>query len=142
MPKIKAFVNGRVCHRGQEIIESIYVDEESGMIIRQPPEMPSDFVDLQGKLLAPAFLELQTNGCLGFHFTNFKDAESYNEELERISRHLVSSGVFGFYVTLPTVHRDIFRQVFMVFVLFFACNDSHVFHLPIRAGLHSGVTIS
>lgn len=118
MPKTKAFVNGRVCRRGQEIIESIYVDAESGLIIRQPAEMPSDFVDLKGRLLAPAFLELQTNGCLGFHFTSFRDAESYHKELERISRHMVSWGVGGFYVTLPTVHRDVFKQVFIVIVLF------------------------
>lgn len=133
MPKVKAFVNGRVCRRGQEIVESIYVDEESGMIIRQPAEMPSDFVDLKGRLLAPAFLELQTNGCLGFHFTSFKDAESYDEELKRISRHLVSWGVGGFYVTLPTVHRDIFKQVIVVLILFFVDSDSQVFHLLVRA---------
>lgn len=133
MPKIKTFVNGRVCRRGQEVIESIYVDEESGMIVRQPTEEPSNSINLQGRLLAPAFLELQTNGCLGFHFTNFTGAESYNEELERISRHLVSRGVGGFYVTLPTVHRDVFKKVSTVFDLLFVCNHSQVFHLPIQA---------
>lgn len=116
MPKVKAFINGRVCYRGQEINESVYVDEGSGMIIRQPAEMPSDFVDLKGRLCVPAFLEMQTNGCLGFHFTNFRDAQSYNEELGRISRHLASQGVGGFYVTLPTVHRDVFRKVFVAFL--------------------------
>ena len=111
MARTTAFINGRVCFRGKEINESVYIDEDTGMIIRQPAEMPSGFVDLRGRLLAPAFLELQTNGCLGFHFTNFKDVENYREDLERVSRHLVSQGVGAFYVTLPTVHRDIFKKV-------------------------------
>lgn len=111
MAKVKAFINGRVCYQGKELQESIYVDGDTGMIIRQPAEMPSDFVDLEGKLLAPAFIELQTNGCLGFHFTNLKDPQSYRHELDRISRHLASEGVGAFYVTLPTVHRDVFKKV-------------------------------
>ena len=111
MAKVKAFINGRICFQGKELRESIYVDEGSGMILRQPAKMPEDFVDLKGRLLAPAYLELQTNGILGFHFTHFRDPKSYHEELARISRHLVSNGVGAFYVTLPTVHRDVFRQV-------------------------------
>ena len=65
MPKIKAFVNGRVCCHGQWLNQSIYVDEDTGLIIRQPAEMPGDFVDLEDNVLAPAYVELQTNGCLG-----------------------------------------------------------------------------
>ena len=111
MVKVKAFINGRICFQGKELQESIYVNEDTGMIVRQPAEMPSDFVDLKGNLLAPAYLELQTNGLLGFHFTNWKDPQSYRDELERVSRHLVSNGVASFYVTLPTVHRDVFTKV-------------------------------
>lgn len=111
MAKVKAFINGRICFQGKEWQETIYVNESTGMIMRQPAEMPSDFVDLKGKLLAPAYLELQTNGGLGFHFTNWKDPQSYRDELERIARHLLSNGVGAFYVTLPTVHRDVFEKI-------------------------------
>lgn len=114
MANVKAFINGRICFQGREFNDSIYVDEDTGLIIRQPAEMPSDFVDLEGQLLAPAFVELQTNGCLGFHFTNFTDQQSYRNALEMISKHLVSKGVGTFYVTLPTVHRDIFKKVRLI----------------------------
>lgn len=111
MAKIKAFVNGQVCFRGQALNQSVYVDEDTGLVIQQPAEMPSDFVDLKGGLLAPAYLELQTNGCMGMHFTNFKDPQSYQEGLQKVSRHLIRQGVGAFYVTLPTVHRDVFTKV-------------------------------
>ncbi|KAL8827454.1 MAG: hypothetical protein Q9191_003179 [Dirinaria sp. TL-2023a] len=62
MAKVKAFINGRICFQGKEWQETIYVNESTGTIMRQPAEMPSDFVDLKGKLLAPAYIELQTNG--------------------------------------------------------------------------------
>ena len=111
MPKIKAFVNGRVCFHDQCPSQSIYVDEETGMIVQQPAEMPTDFVDLKDNVLAPAYLELQTNGSLGFHFTAFKKPHVYQEDLKTTSRHLVRQGVAGFYVTLPTVHQDVFTEV-------------------------------
>lgn len=111
MSKIKAFINGRVCLQGKELNETVYVDGDTGMIIRQPAEMPTEFVDLKGRLLAPAFLELQTNGCLGFHFTHFSDAKNYGNSLDRVSRHLITQGVGAFFVTLPTVHRNVFQKV-------------------------------
>ena len=116
MPKIKAFVNGRLCFHGRCLSQSVYVDEETGMIVQQPDEMPTDFIDLKDNLLAPAYLELQTNGSLGFHFTAFKDPHGYQEDLRKISRYLVRQGVAGFYVTLPTVHRDVFTKVLSLHV--------------------------
>ena len=119
MSRVKAFINGRVSLHGKELSESVYVDEDTGMIIRQPAEMPSKFVDLEGSLLAPAFLELQTNGCLGFHFTDFRGAENYKKNLDRVSKHLVSRGVGAFWVTLPTVDAEVFKKVSFFFFFFF-----------------------
>ena len=111
-------------------MQSIYVDEETGMIVQQPAEMPTDFVDLKDNVLAPAYLELQTNGSLGFHFTAFKDPHVYQEDLGKTSRHLVKQGVAGFYVTLPTVHRDVFTKVPRLHVSLFVhllCMNVHAF---------------
>ena len=111
MARLKAFINGCVCFQGRQIEATVYIDQDSGLITSQPAEMPTDFVDLKGGILAPAYIDLQTNGCLGFHFTDFDTAESYSKNLARVSRHLVSRGVGAFYVTLPTVHRDMFQKV-------------------------------
>ena len=111
---IKAFINGRICRRGKEIKETIFVDHDSGLIVREPKEGPGETIDLNDRFLAPSFLELQTNGCLGIHFTNYKDSETYQENLKRISRHLTTRGVGSFYVTLPTVSSDVFKKVLLL----------------------------
>ena len=111
MPRVRAFVNSRQCFQGQWLNQSVYVDEDTGLIIQRPADMPADFVDLKDNILAPAYVELQTNGCLGIHFTNFEDSYSYLENLRKVSRHLVKQGVGAFYVTLPTVHGNVYRKV-------------------------------
>ncbi|KAI9873072.1 MAG: hypothetical protein M1830_000862, partial [Pleopsidium flavum] len=66
----------------------------------------ADTVDLDGRTIAPGYLELQTNGVLGFHFTHFEDDEIYRSQLEKVSKYLVSKGVTGFWATIPTVSPD------------------------------------
>lgn len=111
---ITAFINGRACIRGKEIRQPIFVDLDSGLIVSDPEEWPLKTVDLNGCFLAPSFLELQTNGCLGIHFTNYKNSQSYQENLKNISRHLVTQGVGSFYVTLPTVRSEVFKKVLIL----------------------------
>ena len=108
---IKAFVNGSVFIRGKETRQPIFVDLDNGLIVSEPKEGPLQTVDLNGRFLAPSFLELQTNGCLGVHFTDFKDSQTYQENLKNISQHLVTRGVGSFYVTLPTVKSEVFKKV-------------------------------
>ncbi len=108
---IKAFVNGRVCVRGKELRKSVFVDLDDGLIVSDSTAKLMETVDLNGHFLAPSFLELQTNGCLGVHFTNFKDSQTYQENLKNISRHLVTQGVGSFYVTLPTISSAVFKKV-------------------------------
>lgn len=121
MAKVKAFINGQTCLHGRALSQTVYVDEQTGLIIPQPAQMPKDFVDLNGRFLAPAYMELQTNGCVGTHFTNFRDPQSYREGLQKVSRHLVRQGVGAFYVTLPTVHREVFSKVMNFYTTFAKC---------------------
>ena len=121
MAKVKAFINGQTCLHGRTLRQTVYVDEQTGLIIPQPAQMPKDFVDLNGRILAPAYLELQTNGCVGIHFTNFRDPQSYCEGLQKVSRHLVRQGVGAFYATLPTVHREVFSKVMNLDATFAKC---------------------
>ena len=71
-------------------------------------------IDLQGQLLAPGFLELQTNGLRGFHFThldNSGEPEGYATKLDDVAKYLPRTGVTGFWATVPTVPPEEFRKV-------------------------------
>ena len=111
MARVRAFTNGRVCTRGKEKSRDFYVDLDTGCIVPEPDDDPLSFVDMQNHILAPAYQELQINGCLGVHFTTFVDCRTYLSHLENVSRLLVSQGVGAFYVTLPTSNVDLYRKV-------------------------------
>lgn len=111
MSKIRAFINARICTSGQEKLQSFFVDLDTGYIVQEPHLNPSNVVDVEHHIVAPAYQELQINGCLGVHFTTFKDPESYTNNLDKVARYLTTKGVGAFYVTLPTVSTDIYRKV-------------------------------
>lgn len=111
MARVRAFTNGRVCSGGKEKLRDFHVDLDTGCIVPEPDEDPLSFVDMQNHILAPAYQELQINGCLGVHFTTFVESRTYLSHLENVSRHLVSQGVGAFYVTLPTINVDLYRKV-------------------------------
>lgn len=60
--------------------------------------------------MAPGFLELQTNGAYGFHFTHFTDEEAYQANVHELAKRLPEHGVTGFYPTIPTVTKDVFQK--------------------------------
>ena len=111
MSDILAFINGYICLGGKLYERPLYVDLESGRIVDKPDVDVGDIVDLHGQVIAPAFLELQTNGCAGFHFTHLEDAEMYQQNLAMVSRYLVTTGVGSFWATIPTVSPANFKAV-------------------------------
>lgn len=111
MVRIRAFINARVCAYGKETLQDFHVDLDTGCIVDEPCEMAFSVVDMHNRLIAPAFQELQINGCLGVHFSTFMDTQSYLSHLEKVSRHLVTQGVSAFYVTLPTVSKDVYKKI-------------------------------
>ncbi|KAL8672752.1 MAG: hypothetical protein Q9168_002806 [Polycauliona sp. 1 TL-2023] len=108
--------NVRVCYKGSLVDKAeLYVNGITGQFESSSAEeqryADTKTIDMENRIIAPAFIELQTNGCLGMHFTNFHDEKSYEANLEKVSRYLVEEGVGGFYVTLPTVKADVFKKV-------------------------------
>ncbi|MCJ1372414.1 hypothetical protein MMC20_003638 [Loxospora ochrophaea] len=90
----------------------LFVDRDTGRIVDEPlSTIPYEVRDLKGLILAPAFLELQTNGCAGVHFTVFEDASTYHENLRMVSKYLATTGVGAFLATIPTVSSDVFSKV-------------------------------
>ncbi|KAK5175389.1 uncharacterized protein LTR77_000528 [Saxophila tyrrhenica] len=84
--------------------EVLYPDE--GVIVGGP-----NIINLNNAVVAPGFLELQTNGARGFHFTHFEDKEGYAAEIEKVSTYLPRTGVTGFYATIPTIASEEFKRV-------------------------------
>lgn len=96
---------------------ALIISQSTGKILevltRKPVNASSSdkVIDLNNAILAPGFLELQTNGMRGFHFTHFEGEESYGKKVEEVARYLPSQGVTGFWGTIPTVAANELQKV-------------------------------
>jgi len=106
-----SFLNCRLCVNGELVQDQLVVSDDSGLILPRTGYIGGDAVDLEDGIIAPGFLELQTNGLLGFHFTHFQDEQHYATEIDKVSKYLVSQGVTGFWATIPTVSQEDIRKV-------------------------------
>lgn len=109
--KFTSFSNARLCRGGKLVPGSLVVSNETGEFVDGNGYVGTDAIDCQGAIIAPGFIELQTNGLRGFHFTHFQDEASYAQKLNDVATYLPSTGVTSFYVTIPTVASDEFKKV-------------------------------
>lgn len=105
------FTNCRLCIAGKLVQRDLVVSNDTGRILDDALSTDSDTVNLGGAIVAPGFIELQTNGMRGFHFTHFEDEQSYRQKVDEIARYLPSTGCTSFYATIPTVSSDDFKKV-------------------------------
>ena len=112
------FANCRLCISGKltQPNSVLIVSKSSGKILEVLSKKPTHVsgpkvIDLKNKILAPGFLELQTNGMRGVHFTHYDNAKKYEQNLEEVANYLPSQGVTGFWVTIPTVKAEEFKEV-------------------------------
>jgi N-acetylglucosamine-6-phosphate deacetylase len=106
------FTNARLCRDGKLVSdEDLAFSPDTGKIVGRSQSQDGTKIDLKGAIVAPGFLELQTNGMRGFHFTHFDNSETYAKKLDEVAKYLPQTGVTGFYPTIPTVHSDEFKRV-------------------------------
>ncbi|KAF1817627.1 Metallo-dependent hydrolase, partial [Eremomyces bilateralis CBS 781.70] len=105
------FTNCRLCINGKLVEDQFVVSEDTGKILHRTGYIGGEIVDLEEGIIAPGFLELQTNGVNGFHFTHFEDAEQYQQRLDDTAKYYVTEGVTGFWATIPTVSSDDFQKI-------------------------------
>lgn len=109
MSNTTQIINCRQCINGRLISSPLTIDS-NGYIIPNSPLPPStQTIDLKDAIISPGFLELQTNGALGFHFAHYSEPISYQAGVSKLAKYLPSTGVTGFYPTIPTVSSSVFQ---------------------------------
>jgi len=104
--------NCRLCKNGQLTEgERLIFSEDNGAFLQETGYIGGEIIDLDDGIIAPGFLELHTNGVNGFHFTHFESEEQYVRKLEETARFYLSQGVTGFWVTIPTVEKEVYMKV-------------------------------
>ncbi|KAG0646250.1 N-acetylglucosamine-6-phosphate deacetylase [Hyphodiscus hymeniophilus] len=104
------FNNCRQCINGSLVSLPLTISS-SGLILPNSPLPPNTtIVDLKGAIISPGFIELQINGALGFHFAHCSDPTTYSAGVTKLAKYLPSTGVTGFYPTIPTVSKEVFQE--------------------------------
>ncbi|KAB8338831.1 hypothetical protein FH972_021775 [Carpinus fangiana] len=111
MTTLTTFSNCRVCKDGELVDESFVVNSETGLLLKRGTYTGGEIIDLGEAIVAPGFIEIQTNGMLGFHFSNFNNADQYRNDLSKVQRYLPSTGVTSFYPTLSTVPGELYSKI-------------------------------
>ena len=111
------FTNARYILNGELVEDHLVISDETGLILKREGYIGGEAVDLDDNIIAPGFIELHTNGVKGFHFTQFEDAESYTQKVDKAARHYVTQGVTSFYATIPTVKQEEFQKVYFLQLL-------------------------
>jgi N-acetylglucosamine-6-phosphate deacetylase len=114
MPPLLCFTNCQTCVSGELIPQDIYFSPEQGIIVPNYYYRTEGVnrIDLGGAIVAPGFLELQTNGLRGVHFTQLGDKEDDDEaKLLKVAQSQVQCGVTAFWCTIPTVEEGNWEKV-------------------------------
>jgi hypothetical protein len=117
-PSLKCFTNCHLCLHGELVPQDLYFSPDTGLITPNYYYRTEgvERIDLGGAVVAPGFLDLQTNGMAGLHFTELGRVgggarEDVDGELGSIARREVEVGVTGWWATVPTVEEGRWREV-------------------------------
>jgi len=116
---LTCFTNCQLCISGELVPQDLYFSPETGIITANYYYRTEGIerIDLGGAIVAPGFLDLQTNGMLGVHFTNLGRSDGNRtraddeSDLETVARREVQSGVTGWWATVPTVEAGRWKEV-------------------------------
>ncbi len=114
-PPLTCFTNCLLCLHGELLPQDLYFSPETGLITPNYYFRAENVkrIDLGGRVVAPGYLNLQTNGMSGVHFTNLgKGGCSDDEEsLLKVARMQLQAGVTGFWATIPTVSPSRWKEI-------------------------------
>ena len=110
MTTTKQFINCHQCIAGKLVSAPLTVDFKGLIVPNSPLPEGTQTVDLKNAIISPGFLELQTNGALGFHFAHYSEPAAYQAGVRKLAKYLPSTGVTGFYPTIPTVSSQVFQD--------------------------------
>jgi N-acetylglucosamine-6-phosphate deacetylase len=111
------FTNCRLAINGTLLEKDLWIDSTKGIIV--DPQivfydnlgMPDRIINLEGKILAPGFIDIQINGAMGMDFSLPSDDDTYSKGVKLVNKTLVQYGVTAYCPTLTSQRGDVYKQV-------------------------------
>lgn len=117
-PRVTKFTNCCLLQGKQLVERDLWIDSRSGKILNDQEAFyerylsPDQVVDLDGRILAPGFIDAQLNGAHGFDFSTPQNTrQEYERRLRRASGALARTGVTSYLPTVVSSTPDVYRKV-------------------------------
>ncbi|KAJ5153516.1 carbohydrate esterase family 9 protein [Penicillium canariense] len=115
MTHLVHLTNARLATGDRLVSGDLWCDPEAGVFVPPPnPASPASAIDLQNRIVAPGFLDLQINGAYGFDFSEDPAGEhagiSYTERYGDVRRKLIATGTTSFLPTMTSQLPDRYHQ--------------------------------
>jgi N-acetylglucosamine-6-phosphate deacetylase len=128
MSDLVHLTNARLAHGDQLISGDLWLDPKIGVFLPPPNPAPStSAIDLQDRIVAPGFLDLQINGAYGFDFSEDSASNhnglSYTERYRDVRRKLITTGTTSF---LPTMTSQLPERYHEVSFSYYSSRKIHV----------------
>jgi N-acetylglucosamine-6-phosphate deacetylase len=122
-PRITKFTNCRILKNGQLIEQDLWIDSFSGKILRDQEAFyelhlsPDQVINLNGRILAPGFIDVQLNGAQGFDYSVPQATrEEYDAGFLESNRGLIKTGVTSFLPTTVSTTAENYQKVGKIFI--------------------------
>jgi N-acetylglucosamine-6-phosphate deacetylase len=117
-PRITKFTNCRILKNKKLVEQDLWIDSQSGKVLRDQQAFyelqlsPDQVIDLDGRILAPGFIDVQLNGAQGFDYSvPAATREEYEAGLLEANRGLARTGVTSYLPTTVSSTAEVYQQV-------------------------------
>jgi N-acetylglucosamine-6-phosphate deacetylase len=112
------FTNCRLLRGNQLVNDDLWISSRSGKILNgqevffSEKSSPDQIINLQGRILAPGFIETQMNGAFGFDFSAVpEDMVDYAKGMARFKKGVITTGVTSVLPTLTSQKPEVYQRV-------------------------------
>ncbi|CAH2351497.1 hypothetical protein CLIB1423_03S07624 [[Candida] railenensis] len=110
------FKNALLCDNAQLVHGDLWVDLETGKIVRPNPGAPHKTIDLNLSILAPGFIDVQINGIYGLNFSNLNSSDpkaikEYQTHYKDAMTKYLSTGVTSLCPTVTSNFPEVYENV-------------------------------
>ncbi|KKY18154.1 putative n-acetylglucosamine-6-phosphate deacetylase [Phaeomoniella chlamydospora] len=116
--RVTKFTNCFLVKGDRLVYEDLWIDATTGKILKSQEAFygslvtPDQTIDLQGKIVAPGFIDVQLNGAAGFNFSVPQETpEEFEAGLKKVNQHLIENGVTSYLPTVVSSLREVYHKV-------------------------------
>ena len=117
---ITKFTNCRLVRNGQLVQGDLWINRSNGRIVDAQKTfyadqtLPDRVIDLNGRILAPGFLDVQFNGAFTFDLSRPPadgDMSAFKKGLQVMNRGLIKTGITSYLATMTSQGSGVYHKV-------------------------------